>query len=129
MSYFSHCFDEVVKYKRMVHRTVVVSLWAAAVVRLKLYTDELCAGAVNGYHSLVDIIVTTPGRLVDHLQSTSGFTLKHLRFLVIDEADRVIENVQNDWLYHLYAHINSGKFSTWTLFLVHISMWSEQVFS
>lgn len=65
--------------------------------------------AVNGYHSLVDIIVTTPGRLVDHLQSTSGFTLKRLRFLVIDEADRVIENVQNDWLYHLYAHINSGS--------------------
>ena len=101
---------------------------AEAVVRLKLCTDEMCAGAVNGYHSLVDIIVTTPGRLVDHLQSTSGFTLKHLRFLVIDEADRVIENVQNDWLYHLYAHINSGKFSTWTLFLMHISMWSAQVF-
>jgi len=62
------------------------------------------------------------------LQSTSGFTLKHLRFLVIDEADRVIENVQNDWLYHLYAHINSGKFSARTLFLIHISMWSAQVF-
>lgn len=106
----------------MVHRMIVVSLWAVAVVRLKLYTDEMCAGAVNGYYSLVDIIVTTPGRLVDHLQSTSGFTLKHLRFLVIDEADRVIENVQNDWLYHLYAHINSGKFSTWALFLIHINV-------
>jgi ATP-dependent RNA helicase DDX51/DBP6 len=97
-------------------------------VRLKLYTDEMCAGAVNGYRSLVDILVTTPGRLVDHLQSTSGFTLKHLRFLVIDEADRVIENVQNDWLYHLYGHINSGKFPTWTLFLIHIKMWSTQLF-
>lgn len=64
---------------------------------------------VTGYRSLVDIVVTTPGRLVDHLQSTSGFTLKHLRFLVIDEADRVIEHVQNDWLYHLYSHINAGN--------------------
>jgi hypothetical protein len=69
----------------------------------------MCAGPVTGYRSLVDIVVTTPGRLVDHLQSTLGFTLKHLRFLVIDEADRVIENVQNDWLYHLYSHINAGK--------------------
>jgi ATP-dependent RNA helicase DDX51/DBP6 len=69
----------------------------------------MCIGPVTGYRSLVDIIVTTPGRLVDHLQSTAGFTLEHLRFLVIDEADRVIENVQNDWLYHLYSHINAGK--------------------
>jgi ATP-dependent RNA helicase DDX51/DBP6 len=67
------------------------------------------AGPVSGYRSLVDIVVTTPGRLVDHLQSTGGFTLEHLRFLVIDEADRVIENVQNDWLYHLYSHFNAGK--------------------
>jgi superfamily II DNA/RNA helicase len=76
-------------------------------------------GVVSGYRSLVDIVVTTPGRLVDHLQSTPGFLLKDLRFLVIDEADRVIENVQNDWLYHLYSHINTGKFhmrtSCWRL--------------
>ena len=62
----------------------------------------------------MDIVVTTPGRLVDHLQSTPGFTLKYLRFLVIDEADRVIENMQNDWLYHVYSHINTGKFKEFT---------------
>lgn len=95
---------------------------------LELYTNEMHAGVVNGYYSLVDIIVTTPGRLVDHLQSTSGFTLKHLRFLVIDEADRVIENVQNDWLYHLYSHISAGKFYIWTHFLMHIRMWRTQMF-
>jgi ATP-dependent RNA helicase DDX51/DBP6 len=94
----------------MFHETSVVVLWTQEVVRLELYPDEICAGPVNGYRSLVDIIVTTPGRLVDHLQSTPGFTLKHLRFLVIDEADRVIENVQNDWLYHLYSHISASKF-------------------
>lgn len=50
------------------------------------------------YHSLVDILVATPGRLVDHINSTPGFDLSHLRFLVIDEADRMMEDIKQDWL-------------------------------
>ncbi|ELU41023.1 DEAD domain-containing protein [Rhizoctonia solani AG-1 IA] len=34
------------------------------------------------YHSKVDILICTPGRLTDHLHGTPGFTLEHLRFLV-----------------------------------------------
>ncbi|KAG8217765.1 DEAD-domain-containing protein [Butyriboletus roseoflavus] len=37
------------------------------------------------------IIVATPGRLNDHLQSTKGFSLRNLRFLVMDEADRLLD--------------------------------------
>ncbi|KAF0314332.1 ATP-dependent RNA helicase dbp6 [Amphibalanus amphitrite] len=37
------------------------------------------------------IVVSTPGWLVDHITSAEGFSLAHLRYLVIDEADRVIE--------------------------------------
>ncbi|XP_062543939.1 probable ATP-dependent RNA helicase Dbp73D isoform X2 [Armigeres subalbatus] len=60
----------------------------------------------NGeYISKVDIVVTTAGRLVEHLHSTKGFTLKNLRFLIIDEADRVMDQIQNDWLYHLNKHV------------------------
>ncbi|KAF8753365.1 DEAD box helicase family [Rhizoctonia solani] len=33
------------------------------------------------YHSKVDILICTPGRLTDHLHGTPGFTLEHLRFL------------------------------------------------
>ncbi|EIE25544.1 DEAD-domain-containing protein [Coccomyxa subellipsoidea C-169] len=36
------------------------------------------------------IIVGTPGRVVDHLSNTKGFTLKALRHLVLDEADRLL---------------------------------------
>jgi ATP-dependent RNA helicase DDX47/RRP3 len=36
------------------------------------------------------IIVATPGRLVDHLQNTKGFSLRTLKFLVLDEADRML---------------------------------------
>ena len=36
------------------------------------------------------VIVATPGRLVDHLQNTKGFSLRSLKFLVMDEADRML---------------------------------------
>lgn len=32
--------------------------------------------------SSVDILVATPGRLMDHINFTKGFTLQHLRYLV-----------------------------------------------
>ena len=36
------------------------------------------------------VIVATPGRLVDHLQNTKGFSLRSLKYLVMDEADRML---------------------------------------
>ncbi|KAJ1997661.1 ATP-dependent RNA helicase, partial [Coemansia thaxteri] len=40
----------------------------------------------------VNLLIATPGRLLDHLQNTKGFIFKNLRTLVIDEADRILEN-------------------------------------
>lgn len=45
-----------------------------------------------------DVIVATPGRLVAHLESTAGFSLCDLRFLVIDEADRLLRQSYQEWL-------------------------------
>ncbi|GAA98113.1 uncharacterized protein L969DRAFT_46604 [Mixia osmundae IAM 14324] len=39
----------------------------------------------------VNLVVGTPGRLLDHLQNTKGFIFKNLKQLVIDEADRILE--------------------------------------
>ena len=39
----------------------------------------------------VNLIVATPGRLLDHLQNTKGFVIKNLKMLVVDEADRILE--------------------------------------
>ncbi|EHL00245.1 putative ATP-dependent RNA helicase HAS1 [Glarea lozoyensis 74030] len=39
----------------------------------------------------VNLIIATPGRLLDHLQNTQGFVFKNLKALVIDEADRILE--------------------------------------
>merc|ERR1712070_999559 len=39
----------------------------------------------------VNVLVATPGRLLDHLQNTKGFVYRNLCALVIDEADRILE--------------------------------------
>jgi len=39
----------------------------------------------------VNLLVATPGRLLDHLQATKGFIFKNLKMLIIDEADRILQ--------------------------------------
>ena len=39
----------------------------------------------------VNILVCTPGRLLDHLANTKGFNFSRLQMLIIDEADRILE--------------------------------------
>ncbi|MEE6527663.1 hypothetical protein FKM82_029210, partial [Ascaphus truei] len=63
---------------------------------------------VSGFRSLADILVSTPGRLVDHIQETEGFSLRQLRFLVIDEADRMIDSMNQDWLHHVTKAVYKG---------------------
>ena len=67
----------------------------------------LRAATITGHHSFrheqeqllhVDVVMATPGRLVDHIRGTPGFTLEHLRFLVIDEADRLLGQSFQEWV-------------------------------
>ena len=39
----------------------------------------------------VNLMIATPGRLLDHLQNTQGFIYKNIKALIIDEADRILE--------------------------------------
>ncbi|XP_052198516.1 DEAD-box ATP-dependent RNA helicase 17 isoform X2 [Diospyros lotus] len=39
----------------------------------------------------ISILVATPGRLLDHLKNTSSFLYKNLRWIIFDEADRILE--------------------------------------
>jgi len=39
----------------------------------------------------VNVLVATPGRLLDHLTTTGALSLSRARWLVIDEADRLLE--------------------------------------
>jgi len=40
-----------------------------------------------------DIVVSTPGRLIDHVRNTPCFTMDGVEVLVLDEADRMLEEV------------------------------------
>lgn len=67
--------------------------------------------------SRTDIVVCTAGRLVDHLKYTKKLDLTNLEYLIIDEADRVLDSAQNDWLYHLKNHLHqAGKLITFSKF-------------
>ena len=71
-----------------------------------LFTDangELCD------EPMVDIVIATPGRLLDHLNNTKGFSLAHLRFLVIDEADRLLNQSYQNWLPNVLASTDGDQ--------------------
>ncbi|XP_033030804.1 ATP-dependent RNA helicase DDX51 isoform X2 [Lacerta agilis] len=70
--------------------------------------ESLAEETLMGFRSLADIVVATPGRLVDHLQQSPQFSLKELRFLIIDEADRMIDNMHQDWLRQVVAAAHSA---------------------
>ncbi|PGH10692.1 hypothetical protein AJ79_05283 [Helicocarpus griseus UAMH5409] len=57
----------------------------------------------------VDILICTPGRLVDHIRSTKGFTLEHLQWLVIDEADRLLNESFQEWVEVVIPALERGK--------------------
>ncbi|EGO56066.1 hypothetical protein NEUTE1DRAFT_83030 [Neurospora tetrasperma FGSC 2508] len=46
----------------------------------------------------VDILICTPGRLVEHITKTKGFTLDYVRWLVVDEADKLLAQDFQQWL-------------------------------
>mmetsp|Transcript_36423 Transcript_36423/g.116735 ORF Transcript_36423/g.116735 Transcript_36423/m.116735 type:complete len:552 (-) Transcript_36423:2531-4186(-) len=50
-------------------------------------------------------LVATPGRLLDHLNNTKGFVYKNLLTLVVDEADRILDEGFEDDLRGIIAKL------------------------
>ncbi|BFZ54880.1 nucleolar DEAD-box protein required for synthesis of 60S ribosomal subunit [Savitreella phatthalungensis] len=68
--------------------------------KIALYTDIRCALVVGGLSLKVqevelrtrpDIVVATPGRFIDHFRNSQGFTVEAVEIMVMDEADRMLE--------------------------------------
>ncbi|ESN99182.1 hypothetical protein HELRODRAFT_66523 [Helobdella robusta] len=49
------------------------------------------------------IVIATPGRLADHIEHGTDFSLKKIRFLVLDEADRLLEDKFGDQLQTIFS--------------------------
>lgn len=68
-------------------------------VRFALLVGGLSLNAqAHTLRTLPDILIATPGRLIDHLTNTPSFTLSALDILVMDEADRMLEQGFTDEL-------------------------------
>ncbi|KZF23977.1 P-loop containing nucleoside triphosphate hydrolase protein [Xylona heveae TC161] len=61
--------------------------------------------------SKVDILVCTPGRLVEHIRSTPGFTLHNVEWLVIDEADRLLNQSFQEWTSVVMSALEGNQFN------------------
>jgi len=57
---------------------------------LSVYGGVGIGGQLSCLRQGVDIVVATPGRLLDHLERNS-IDLSHIEFLVLDEADRMFD--------------------------------------
>jgi ATP-dependent RNA helicase DDX51/DBP6 len=71
--------------------------------------NEYLPGHTQRSEPNVDILICTPGRLVDHIRYTKGFTLKYLDWLVIDEADRLLNESFQDWVDVVMGSLNSRQ--------------------
>ncbi|KAG5646588.1 hypothetical protein DXG03_002892 [Asterophora parasitica] len=56
------------------------------------------------------VVIATPGRIVDHLRSTSGeWDLSRVKFLVLDEADRLLTPTFSEELAYLFKAIPQNR--------------------
>jgi ATP-dependent RNA helicase DDX51/DBP6 len=63
----------------------------------KKYVRAHLPGHVVEFGSAVDVLICTPGRLVDHIQQTQGFSMTYVRWLVMDEGDKLLEQDYQGW--------------------------------
>ncbi|KAH9944396.1 DEAD-domain-containing protein [Epithele typhae] len=76
-------------------------------IKLAAHTDIRLALVVGGLsvksqeatlRTRPDVVIATPGRLIDHIRNSPTFTLDALDILVLDEADRMLEDGFSDEL-------------------------------
>ncbi|KAI5968411.1 DRS1 [Candida theae] len=59
-----------------------------------------------------DIVIATPGRLIDHIRNSPSFSVEDVQVLVIDEADRMLEEGFQEELTEILSLIPKQKRQT-----------------
>ncbi|KAL0484484.1 ATP-dependent RNA helicase [Acrasis kona] len=80
-------------------RELAIQIYSVARELMKHHTQthSIVIGGANKHFEEnklakgANLVVATPGRLLDHLMNTKNFNYKNLISLVIDEADRILE--------------------------------------
>ncbi|KAH8693559.1 putative ATP-dependent RNA helicase [Talaromyces proteolyticus] len=101
-------------------RELALQIWGVARQLLEKHTQThgIVMGGANRRAEAeklekgVNLVVATPGRLLDHLQNTKGFIFKNLRQLVIDEADRILEVGFEDEMKQIIKILGNGERQT-----------------
>uniref|UniRef100_A0A8D8TM49 RNA helicase n=1 Tax=Cacopsylla melanoneura TaxID=428564 RepID=A0A8D8TM49_9HEMI len=55
------------------------------------------------------IVIATPGRLADHLDTCNTFSLARMKFLVLDEADRLLSGIFDEQMRTIFAAVPKQK--------------------
>lgn len=79
---------------------------------------DLMAQSVALVNQKPHVVVGTPGRILHHLEHTKGFALDKLKYLVLDEADRLLDLNFEDALNKILEHIPQKR----TTFLFSATM-------
>lgn len=86
--------------------------------KLASFTDITFALIVGGFSvreqenvlkSRPDIIIATPGRFIDHMRNSASFAVDTLEILVLDEADRMLEDGFADELNEILTTIPKSR--------------------
>jgi ATP-dependent RNA helicase DDX51/DBP6 len=85
-------------YQKYLERKMDEDSWLEDLTNPRGPSHEPLPEHVIDYASKVDILICTPGRLVDHIKRTPGFTLDYVRWLVVDEADKLLAQTYQDWI-------------------------------
>ena len=86
-------------------RNVAAAVAAAIPLRTALLVGGLSLHAQEQVlRQAPDVVVGTPGRLIDHVRNSMHFTLEDVEMLVLDEADRLLQLGFRDELHELLRH-------------------------
>eukprot|EP00939_MAST-03C_sp_MAST-3C-sp1_P004730 g4730.t1 len=56
-----------------------------------------------------DVVVCTPGRMIDHIQNTMSVHMDDIEVLILDEADRLLDEGFTDEVHELVKHCSRGR--------------------
>ncbi|EDQ86203.1 uncharacterized protein MONBRDRAFT_33876 [Monosiga brevicollis MX1] len=60
----------------------------------------------------INILVATPGRMMDHIRTTKALQLKSVRWLILDEADRLLDSGFEQTVKDIVGALNQARAKT-----------------